>query len=139
MNKYLKIISINLFIIFIIILFFEFICNFIYIKYYSGYQDRFKYYKSKFVDMSWFNPDDTVYKEKNNVKKRPIITIGCSFVAGVEERNQTFAYEINRITGRKTYNRGVCATGPSMMLYQLKHPDFKKIAPDAEYVIYIYR
>lgn len=74
-----------------------------------------------------------------NSKKRPIITIGCSFAYGaLLEDKQTFAYKLHELTGRTTYNKGVCATGPQMVYRQLSDENFMNEVPDAEYVIYIF-
>lgn len=80
------------------------------------------------------------YLSKNSTK-RPIITIGDSYTEGIAcglEENQTFAYKLHEQTGRTTYNRGVCATGPQCVHRQLSDKDFQKQIPDAEYVIYTF-
>ncbi len=79
-----------------------------------------------------------VYKSENS-KKRPIVTIGCSYTEGVGLKdNQTFAYKLNQITGRTTYNRGVGGSGPQLVYRQLSDENFKNEIPDAEYVIYTF-
>lgn len=81
-----------------------------------------------------------VYKSENP-KKRPIVTIGCSYTEGVGcglEENQTFAYKLNQMTGRTTYNRGVGGSGPQLVYRQLSDENFKNEIPDAEYVIYTF-
>ncbi len=81
---------------------------------------------------------DRVYKSKNP-QKRPIVTIGCSYTDGATlEENQTFAYKLNQMTGRTTYNRGISASGPQLVYRQLTDKNFKKEVPDAEYVIYTF-
>lgn len=81
---------------------------------------------------------DRVYKSENP-KKRPIITIGCSYTYGVGlEENQTFAYKLHEQTGRTTYNRGVMGSGPQLVYRQLSDENFKNEIPDAEYVIYTF-
>jgi len=82
-------------------------------------------------------------KVKNKVykgnKKGAIVTIGCSNTAGEGlQENQTFAYKLNKYTGRTTYNRGVSASGPQLVYRQLIDKDFKKQIPDAEYIIYVF-
>ncbi len=81
---------------------------------------------------------DKIYKSKVP-QKRPIVTIGCSYTygAGLEE-NQTFAYKLNKYTGRTTYNRGILASGPQLVYRQLSDKNFKEQVPDAEYVIYTF-
>ncbi len=77
-----------------------------------------------------------VYK---GTKARPIVTIGCSFTDGAFlAENQTFAYKLNKLTNRTTYNRGIGSTGPQWVYRQLSDKNFKKEIPDAEYVIYTF-
>ena len=79
-----------------------------------------------------------VYKAKNS-KKRPVVTIGCSYTEGNGlDENQTFAYKLNKLTNRTTYNRGVSGSGPQLVYRQLSDENFKKEIPDAEYVIYTF-
>lgn len=82
--------------------------------------------------------ENKVYKGSSN--KRPIVTIGCSYTAGggLSDVKDTFAYKLNAYTGRTTYNRGVCGTGPQLVYRQLSDSQFKKDIPDAEYIIYTF-
>lgn len=81
---------------------------------------------------------DDVFLSKNS-KKRPIITIGCSYTYGAMlNQEQTFAYKLHELTGRTSYNRGVCSTGTQFVYWQLIDKNFKKEIPDAEYVIYTF-
>ncbi len=91
---------------------------------------NYKYIEDTVLSNSYFS-------EKS--QKRPIITIGCSYTYGAFlNREQTFAYKIHEQTGRTTYNRGVCATGPQHVYRQISDKNFKKEIPDAEYVIYTF-
>jgi len=137
MKNHKKIFIINFILILVVLVSFEFICHYIYLKKYPigkefKISQLFQYYKPKVIDVNLF-----VYDFKST-KKRPIITMGCSFTEGVEGSNKTFAYELSRVTGRKTYNRGKSASGPTFILWQLEQKDFKKQIPDAEYVFYIF-
>lgn len=77
-----------------------------------------------------------VYK---GAKKGSIVTIGCSYTAGEGlKENQTFAYKLNKETGRTVYNRGICGTGPQMVYRQLSDKNFKNEIPDAQYIIYTF-
>lgn len=80
-----------------------------------------------------------VYQSEKLTNKRPIVTIGCSYTYGAFlEPPQTFAYKLNKLTGRTTYNRGFSASGPQLVYRQLTDKDFKNEVPDAEYVIYTF-
>lgn len=71
--------------------------------------------------------------------KRPVVLLGCSYTEGIGlDRNQTMAAKINKITGRKVYNRGVAGTGVSFVYRQVSDENFKKEIPDAEYFIYTF-
>ena len=97
--------------------------------------------KIKYKPVKKFNYDKIVMsKVKDKIykgnKKGAIVTIGCSYTAGEGlQENQTFAYKLNKYTGRTTYNRGVSASGPQLVYRQLSDIDFKKQIPDAEYII----
>lgn len=80
-----------------------------------------------------------VYPSNTKTSKRPIITIGCSYTEGVGlEENQTFAYKLNKYTGRTTYNCGIGGSGLELVYRQLSDDNFKNNIPDAEYVIYTF-
>ena len=72
-------------------------------------------------------------------KKGGIVTIGCSYTYGMLlEEPQIFAYKLNKLTGRTTYNRGVCGSGPQMVYRQLSDKNFKNEVPEADYIIYTF-
>lgn len=76
---------------------------------------------------------------RGNSDKRPILTIGCSFTEGsFLQGKQTFAYKLNKLTDRTTYNRGIGSTGPQWVYRQLSDKKFKRDVPDAEYVFYTF-
>lgn len=98
------------------------------IKYMRGYQFTEEEYKRKFRPV-----------EYRKSSKRPIILFGCSFTEGTFIKvNETFSRKLADFTNRTVYNRGLCSTGPSFVLQQLRWKDFKQDIPDAEYVIYTY-
>ncbi len=78
-----------------------------------------------------------VHKSEVPSKKRPVVTIGCSYTQGIGIE-KTFAYQLNKITGRTTYNRGVGGSGPQLVYRQLSDENFKNEIPDAEYIIYTF-
>lgn len=72
--------------------------------------------------------------------KPPIITIGCSFIYGDEiEQKDTFAYKLQKLSGRKVYNYGTPGHGPQHVLYKIQYsPFFKQKDLNPQYVIYIF-
>lgn len=78
------------------------------------------------------------YKSKHP-KKRPIMTVGCSYAAGaLLQDNQTLAYKLNELTGRTTYNRALSGSGPQFMYRDFSDVNIKNEVPDVEYVIYVF-
>lgn len=95
-----------------------------------------RYTFPKFVSAN-IDMKDKVFK--GNSKKRPIVTIGCSYTYGILLKpQQTFAAKLNKYTHRTTYNRGICGTGPQMVYKQINSKILKKDIDDAEYIIYTY-
>lgn len=97
----------------------------------------------KYGKTVFFDYEKTVDRTRSRVHKgfakRPIITIGCSYTEGAFlAENQTFAYKLNKLTNRTTFNRGIGSTGPQMVYRQLSDKNFKNEIPDAEYVIYTF-
>lgn len=139
-----KIITVNVVIIIFLLLSFEIICHFLYYKLTNQKIKGIKDFLTYYAPQSWdiyksfepFKSEETFFPERN--KKRPVVTIGCSFTEGVEGYEKTFASVLNRLSGRKTYNRGRSCTGTHYALYQLQNKEFKNDIPDAEYVIYTY-
>ncbi len=76
--------------------------------------------------------------------KGSIVTMGCSFTHGDSiQENETLAYKLQKITNRKTYNRGFSGTGIQHVLLQLQTLDFlndedRKVSPLPEYFIYVF-
>ena len=130
MNKNFKIISINIILILNIILLFDWLLLAI------------NQYKVQPVDLNWtlkvtpriesFLPFDST--------KRPIITIGDSYVFGeLIAPEDTLAYKLQQITNRKTFNYGMTAQGIQHVLYKIRHSDFfKQKDLNPEYVVYIF-
>lgn len=108
-------------------------------------EDFVKKYKPQYIIPKKFNYNEIkeillerVYYSKNN-KKRPVITIGCSYTDGATlEAQQTFAYKLNELTDRTTYNRGFSGTGSQFVYKQLSDENLKNEIPDAEFVIYTF-
>lgn len=101
-------------------------------------QKQVKYGKTVFYNYEK-KVSSTLPRVYKGTKARPIVTIGCSFTDGAFlDKNQTFAYKLNKLTNRTTYNRGIGSTGPQWVYRQLSDKNFKKEIPDAEYVIYTF-
>jgi hypothetical protein len=78
-------------------------------------------------------------KIENPNAKKGIVIFGCSFAYGQNiKMNETFSYQLGRLTHFKIINRAHCARAAHQMLYQLENNEFYKIVPKPEYVIYIF-
>lgn len=74
-----------------------------------------------------------------NSKKRPLLFMGCSFTYGWGLNNdQLLPVKMAKLTNRTAYNRGIAASGPQHIYYQLNRNDFYKEVPDSEYIIYTF-
>ena len=159
-----KILIINLFVLVVILIVAEALSFLTYYSRYRGsilelsqYSDNPKEYIKEFLDNGMvgyskvgdFNYDEFVGEERKhrvydkftpkNTHKRPIVTIGCSYTEGVRlNEDETFAYKLNKYTGRTAYNRGLSGTGTNFVYRQLADKNFKNEVPDAEYFIYTF-
>ncbi|MBR2069458.1 MAG: hypothetical protein IJ877_06835 [Candidatus Gastranaerophilales bacterium] len=71
--------------------------------------------------------------------KRPIVTMGCSFVYGEAiNENETLAYKLQQYTNRKTYNYGTSAHGIQHVLYKLKNSPVFTPELNPEYIVYVF-
>jgi hypothetical protein len=74
--------------------------------------------------------------------KTSIATMGCSFTEGYAiTEEETFAYKLQKETGRKTYNLGISGSGIQHVLYFIQtHRLFNENKPNEipEYVIYTF-
>ncbi len=91
-----------------------------------------------------FNANDRMETDlPYDTSKGSIVTMGCSFTygSGIED-NETLAYKLQKLTMRKTYNRGYPATGIQHVLLQLQNSEFfnnkQIISPPPEYFIYVF-
>lgn len=152
MKNKMKIVIINLVLLFLVIGGCEFFC-------YKSYSNQYQYLINsqaqmfddpeegkkilavKYTKPQILNPQNynKTKFEGTNESKQPIVTIGCSYTQGVGlEPNETFAAKLNELTGRTTYNRGVGGSGPQFVYYQLNDKSIKEDIPEAEYFIYTY-
>lgn len=136
--KLLRLIFINILVLFILLLILEFtLYNFskkiaynhnYYPKYFGGIK-IFGYVKEKKLMRK---PEGLQYK------KAPIIVFGCSFAYGNNlNDNQTFSHKLSILSKRPVYNRAFNGWGMQQILYQLKRTDFYKEVKDPEYIIYV--
>lgn len=74
--------------------------------------------------------------EYNN---KPIVIFGCSYAYGYNlSKEQTFSYKLANTTMRPVYNRAWTGWSIQHMLYQTRLEKFYKQIPEPEYVIYVY-
>ncbi|MCR5261725.1 MAG: hypothetical protein K6C94_07800 [Candidatus Gastranaerophilales bacterium] len=149
-----KIICINLIVIFVVLCVIEILCFQTYKRIYTPlFEAQLKNFKNreeirKLLEIRYHKAKKFVYEERianclpkvyKGNKKGGIVTIGCSYTegAGLEE-NQSFAYKLNQLTGKTTYNRGISATGTQYVYRQLADKNFKKEIPEVDYVIYTF-
>lgn len=99
---------------------------------------RFHYNAFSLFERVLSAPDRLEQNLPYNKKKRPAVTIGCSFVYGFNiTPEETLAYKLQKLTKRKTYNLGLNASGIQHVLYKLQYMDFfDSINP--KYVIYVF-
>lgn len=149
MNKFLKIVLVNIFIIIGIVLAAEFYC--IVVTYKSLHWDNFKFHMhveniiNSYISPSFFKDYDfrgNIYPEKPT-NKAPIAMVGCSYTYGLGlDDNDVPAAMISKETGRIVYNAGVNGGSPREILYILRNDDLRSKLfdnrTDIEYVIYTY-
>lgn len=83
------------------------------------------------------------YEKYVNKKKKSIILYGCSYAMGVGLKDEeTFGYFLQKLTGRKVYNRSLAGYGIQHMLYLVKNNINLLIKKEnfieSEYAIYLY-
>ncbi|MCR5261674.1 MAG: hypothetical protein K6C94_07535 [Candidatus Gastranaerophilales bacterium] len=89
----------------------------------------------KRLTYNWFFRK-VVYGDKD---KTPVILFGCSYSYGNSlELEETFGYQLSKLTNRTVYNYSVSGGSPKETLYLLRYyKDLNKIS-NPEYVIYTY-
>ncbi len=154
MKKIFKIIFVNIIILLLILVCFEFVLYKIdnagdpffqlvkdlnALKYKEMYDEiiNAKYYEQDKKGISYKNFRRPLIYNESGLK--PIILFGCSFAWGCQlNESQTFHYKLSKLMKRSVYNRALCAWGTQHMLYQLKQNDFYNEFPEPEYIIYLY-
>lgn len=150
--KLIKILAVNLLIIVIILISYEFYCvrkwNIPLLNYYNitfRPMSADEYFSRLYNHETVANAFAVSLRREENTEsdKAPIIIMGCSFARGFElKRTRTPSAILGKLTGRPVYNYGGDGWGLNQFLYQLRRDDFYKIKRgcaniDPEYVIYI--
>lgn len=144
--KKLKIITLNIFIVVILLLLAESIC---FIKDYKG--SIYKSKHTKFGVETKFPPNWTkTYKYEEQpydlrkptgleYKNAPIIIFGCSFAYGDRLKdNQTFSYKLSKLVKAPVYNRAACGWGLQNMFHQIRTKEiFNVVKQKPQQVIYV--
>ncbi|MCR5261390.1 MAG: hypothetical protein K6C94_06075 [Candidatus Gastranaerophilales bacterium] len=115
----------------------------------NDYNKKIENEKTKVDEHNYWQPGYRILKDfpindfrpssYKNTKKNPILWFGCSFAdgAGMDD-NKTPCFKISDLTGRTCINRAQGATGTQYIYNQIKKNDFKKIAPDVDFIFYIF-
>lgn len=146
MNRKLKILLVNILLVFILLAIAEAFCYFFeqyrtinvkdfgLLRNYSLHLEKFSDFYS-LVERNYFRkPEGLGYKNK-----LPIVIFGCSYAYGdILKNEQTLSYKLSHYTKRPVYNRAFGGWGVHNMLYQLEKNDFYKKVPEPEYAVYVY-
>lgn len=147
MKKILKIILINIIIIFALLIAIELICCITKKEFLS--EPTFKHLKDMMKVQYSFNSEihDSRYRfipyledETQETKKSPIILMGGSFTNGFGiGDNYTFNAQLKNYTNRDIYNLGINGGGPREILMSLQNENLiKRIHKTPQYIIYTY-
>lgn len=112
-----------------------------YFQRYVVYFKRFSNFNKILEDAYVFDVERRYRPVENpNSDKKSIIIFGCSYAYGDNlEDNETFSYQLGRITGQPVYNRAFSGRSPQYMLYQVLNPHFYDyIKTEPEFIIYVY-
>ncbi len=152
MKKYF-IIFINIFILFLIILLFDFLCYneeldkyrgskediLTRIQLYNNYYDREvsdKYLKQKYI---YGTNKDFQYREtiNQNSQLSPIVLFGCSYTYGHKiSLNKIPSAVMGKYLRNPIYNRSYHGAGPQLMLYQLEEDAFYTLMKEPVFILY---
>lgn len=153
-KKYIIITIVNI----IIVLFFIFIINFIifFNEKNNTTNNKFQivkdYYYFLIRDISYNDTYSNLISSENfrpienkDSKEAPIILFGCSNTWGLHlNENETFSYQLGKLTNHPIYNRAQCGWGVQHMFFQLNNEDFYKLIsiPNKNsitpYIIYVF-
>ncbi len=147
MKKFFKILSINIFLILVIILLAEITCICLTYKIQNWENFNFGNHIEKiinsYINHKYFEEYDFRPVSYGKIFKKPIIIVGCSYAYGLGlNENETISSLISNKTNRTVYNLGVKATSTREILYILRNNDLRNKLLDNqnnfEYVIYPY-
>ncbi len=91
------------------------------------------------IENSEYRPIENIESQKDS-----IVLFGCSFTWGTGlNDNETFSYQLGKLTNRPIFNRAMGGWGVQHMLYQLRNKDFYKHIisenkKNPEYIIYTF-
>lgn len=125
--RLLKIITINVFILILLLCCFEFI---LYIVYKKNNPDE-TYHIGKIQYKSFIIPKRFKTVEGKEFKKKPIIVLGCSFAYG------SFSNKLSLSSKRPVYNYSLPGKGFQNALYILQNKLYDKNIDNPEYIIYV--
>ncbi len=147
MKKKLIIISVNLIILILGYIIFEY---FFYTNCISTDKRDFKSNLFNYIKSHIIADFDIVYAHKKkygyfrdtiieNSKLPPILIFGCSFGYGYKlDEKQALAYKLANLTGRSVYNRSISSYGIQDMPYMLETYPLEKEIPNPEYIIFVF-
>ena len=151
MQKFLKILSVNLIILILIMFTAELVLWYRenknlqeagvltpamkMIKFHDGIKTNRYDFNTFAIKNGWGRePEGLEYSDK-----KPIVVFGCSFAYGYQlDKNQTFSHKLSALAHRTVYNRAFTGWSIQHMLYQTKLPVLYKNINEPEYVIYIF-
>lgn len=164
--KYIKIVLINILIIFLLLFLFEQAMNdnHIYEKINNSYWGNFynKKYRNFDLDKNTYKVEPILVnvlpnneenyqrfcgeerkffnKDKYSKNGKPIYIIGCSYTYGHGlKKEETFSYQLSELLKRPVYNFSLCADDGISGIYKIKeYLDQNVDEPHPEYVIYVY-
>ncbi len=153
-KKPIKEIILSSTIIFFVVIFIFFLCDFCcYSLVYKKQIDYLKTNKNRYVPkfnyslkLEDFNKEYKIIKQNDFRKplgvdsnKKSIVVFGCSFAFGyVYPEEQTISYQLYKNTKRPVYNRAFCSWGIQHMLYQLRKKSFYKEIKNPDCFIYVF-
>ncbi len=157
MNKVLKIILVNLIILFIVYLAVDIYCFIKDIRYHGRtyalstpmtavkfYLDTYKrifYTKKDYDNVFIKGTQQTYFRDPLNLDspKKPVFIMGCSYAYGSDlNANQSLMGKLVKYANRPVYNRALSARGVNEMYYQVKSDKLYSFIPKPEWFIYVF-
>lgn len=157
-RKHIKLVIINLLLIFALLLVAEYTLYRVAVKEYNefykvisklippptfikNYTARFQPQTVQYLETTK-NLELRPFEENQNYTKKPILLFGCSFTHGGVFLNnqQTVSHKLSKLSKRNVYNFAMCGCGMQHMLYIIKNRLDQYLSKDItpEYAIYFY-